>query len=254
MNDRTSQPLLYTELAEWWPLLSHPDEYVEEASTYARMFSEASPEKPRSLLELGSGGGNNASHLKKNFEMTLVELSPDMLAVSRRLNPECEHVQGDMRSVRLNRKFDGVFAHDAIAYMTTTEDLRAVFETATAHLQEGGIALFCPDHLRDTFTESTDRGGNNDGKRGLRYLEWTWDPDPEDSHHLVDYAYLLRETDGSVRALHDRHVCGLFAEAEWLSSLEAAGFDPHPVSISFEDEDRDWVVFVARRVGEAQPS
>ena len=76
------------------------------------------------LLELGSGGGNNASHLKKHFQMTLVDLSPGMLEVSRKLNPECEHLQGDMRSVRLGRSFDAVFMHDAIAYMTSAEDLR----------------------------------------------------------------------------------------------------------------------------------
>ena len=50
---------------------------------------------PRTVLELGSGGGNNASHLKAQFRMTLVDRSPGMLAVSRALNPECEHVEGD---------------------------------------------------------------------------------------------------------------------------------------------------------------
>ncbi|MHC4615594.1 MAG: class I SAM-dependent methyltransferase, partial [Planctomycetota bacterium] len=57
------------------------------------------------VLELGSGGGNNASHLKKWFDMTLVDLSPHMLEVSRALNPECSHQQGDMRTVRLGTLF-----------------------------------------------------------------------------------------------------------------------------------------------------
>ena len=71
------------------------------------------------LLELGSGGGNNASHLKHRFECTLTDLSPEMLALSRTLNPECEHIEGDMRTLRLERTFDAVFVHDAIAYITT---------------------------------------------------------------------------------------------------------------------------------------
>jgi hypothetical protein len=37
-----------------------------------------------------------------------------MLEVSRRLNPDCEHPPGDIRSVRLGRTFDVVFVHDAI--------------------------------------------------------------------------------------------------------------------------------------------
>jgi trans-aconitate methyltransferase len=128
---------LYSELAEWWPLLSGPEEYAEEAAVYARVLSEAPQGAPESVLELGSGGGNNASYLKRKFAMTLVDLSPQMLEVSRRLNPECEHIQGDMRTIRLHREFDAVFVHDAIAYMTTLEDLRSAASTASVHCRDG---------------------------------------------------------------------------------------------------------------------
>src|SRR6266446_5297728 len=53
-----------------------------------------------------------------HFAMTLVDLSPRMLLVSRRLNPECEHIKGDIRTLRLGRTFDVVFVHDAICHMT----------------------------------------------------------------------------------------------------------------------------------------
>jgi SAM-dependent methyltransferase len=239
------QPLLYTKLAGWWPLLSAPEEYAEEAATYARLLREAAGRPLRSVLELGSGGGNNAFYLKKQFEMTLVDRSDDMIEVSRRLNPECDHFQGDMRSVRLDRTFDAVFVHDAIAYITTIEDLKAVFSTARLHLETGGVALFCPDHVRDTFAETTGHGGNNNGGRGLRYLEWTWDPDPADTQHLVDYAYLLRDETGRTDVVYDRHVCGLFAEAQWIEALRETGFEAKTSAVTFSDEDREWTVFVA---------
>jgi len=35
--------------------------------------------------------------------MTLTDLSPQMLTMSRELNPECAHVQGDIRTLRLGR-------------------------------------------------------------------------------------------------------------------------------------------------------
>ncbi|MGH2792946.1 MAG: class I SAM-dependent methyltransferase, partial [Actinomycetota bacterium] len=129
-----AQPRMYRDLARWWPLLSHPDEYEEEAGLYRKAFEENARQPVRTLLELGSGGGNNASHLKKRFDMTLVDLSPDMLTVSRELNPELEHHEGDMRTVRLGRAFDAVMIHDAIAYMTTEEDLAAAIRTAAVHL------------------------------------------------------------------------------------------------------------------------
>src|SRR4051812_6808317 len=92
---------LYTDLADWWPLMSAPEDYAEEASYFARVLCEAVDPPPAAVLELGPGGGNNASHLKKHFAMTLVDRSPKMLAVSQQLNPDCEHVEGDMRRVRL---------------------------------------------------------------------------------------------------------------------------------------------------------
>ena len=158
--------------------------------------------------------------------MVLVDLSEGMLAVSRALNPECEHVQGDMRSVRLGRRFDAVFVHDAICYMTTEVDLHKVMDTAFAHCKPGGVALFAPDFVRENFRQPmTDHGGHDDLTRGLRYLEWMWDPDPSDSTYVVDYAYIMRLPDGTVRVEHDRHVEGLFDRGDWLRMLAESGFD-----------------------------
>lgn len=219
---RGGEPRLYGELAGWFHLLTPPEEYAEEAALYRGLLDGATT--VRTVLELGSGGGNNASHLKAHYEMTLTDPSERMLALSRAINPECRHLVGDMRTVRLDERFDAVFVHDAVDYMTTLEDLLAAMETAYAHLSTGGVALFAPDHIRDTFEPSTDHGGTDAGDRGLRYLEWTWDPDPSDSTYVADYAYLLREGT-EVIVEHDRHVCGLFAREEWLAALRETGFE-----------------------------
>jgi SAM-dependent methyltransferase len=242
------EPRLYREFAAWWPLFSAPATYAEEAGIYRRLLVGAGERPPVTVLELGSGGGNNASHLKAEFRLTLVDLSADMLEVSRELNPECEHLQGDMRTVRLDRVFDAVFVHDAINYMTTTEDLRMALETAFEHCRPGGAALFAPDHLRETFRTGTDHGGHDGDGRGVRFLEWTWDPDPLDTTFLVDYAYLLRDVDGSVRVEHDRHVEGLFPRATWLRLLEEVGFQARAVPVDHSElEPGTYELFVATR-------
>jgi len=123
-------PLLYTDLAPWFHLLTSPDEYVEEAAIFQKILKGSGVSPLETLLELGSGGGNNASHLKRRFHLTLTDLSPDMLALSRTINPECEHLQGDMRIVRLGRVFDAVFIHDSIDYMQSEADLVQAIETA----------------------------------------------------------------------------------------------------------------------------
>ncbi|MEM8961374.1 MAG: class I SAM-dependent methyltransferase [Acidobacteriota bacterium] len=215
---------LYDELSSWWPLLSPPEDYEEEAAFFARVFTEHSRRPVQSVLELGSGGGNNASFLKAHFAMTLVDVSPGMLEVSRALNPECEHIQGDMRRVRLGSRFDVVFVHDAICYMTSEDDLRRAVETVYLHCEPGGLAVIVPDYVRETFELETEHGGIDRGGRGMRYLSWVSDPDPSDTMYVVDFAYLLRETDGTVHVEHDRHVEGLFSRAQWLEILHQVGF------------------------------
>ncbi|MDQ4004731.1 MAG: class I SAM-dependent methyltransferase [Actinomycetota bacterium] len=241
----TQGPRLYGDLASWFHLLTPPEEYAQEAEVYRRIIAAHQP-RARTMLELGSGGGNNASHLKAHFGMTLVDLSPAMLDLSRSINRELEHIEGDMRAMRLGREFDAVFVHDAIDYMTEEEDLAAVMETAFVHTAPGGMTLLVPDHLRETFRPGVEHGGQDGEARSLRNLEWTWDPDPTDDTYLADFAYLLREEDGRVRVEHDRHVLGLFARERWLWLLGQAGFK---AEIRVEDlgDPQPHEIFVATR-------
>ncbi len=216
---------MYADLARWWPLLSPPAEYVEEAATIAGLLGTGVTEV-RTVLELGSGGGHNAVHLKRDFEMTLVDLAPDMLTVSASLNPDCEHLEGDMRTLRLNRTFDAVLIHDAIGYMLTRTDLEAAFVTVRAHVDAGGLLVLMPDHVAETFEPDTGHGGHDDADgSGIRYLEWTHDPDPGDQQVVTDFVYALRGADGTLTTESERHHFGLFAEQEWGESLTAAGFE-----------------------------
>jgi len=215
---------IYDELAEWWPVFSPPRAYRLETAHFARVLRKATKPPPRTLLELGSGGGNGASHLKAHFEMTLVDISSRMLRVSRRLNPECEHVKGDIRTIRLRRQFDAVFVHDAICHMTTEADLSAVMRTAFEHCRPGGAALFVPDFVRETFVESTDEGGSDAERGAVRFLQWITDPDPADTTYVIDFAILIRDRRGRVQVKHDRHVQGIFRRARWLRLLREAGF------------------------------
>lgn len=224
---------LYTELAAWWPLLSPPEEYLDEAAFFRQVLADRGLPPAPTLLELGCGGGSNAVHLKADFaRVTLTDLSPRMLAVSRALNPDCEHLVGDMRTLRLGRAFDVVFIHDAIDYMTTEHDLRLAIETAFLHCKPGGLAIMVPDYVRETFEPETDHGGNDGGEgdgRALRYLEWTYDPDESDSTYTTEYVYLLRENDQPAQVEHDRHIYGLFPRGEWVRLLREAGFQPEVI-------------------------
>jgi hypothetical protein len=135
-----------------------------------------------------------------------------------------------------------VFVHDAICHMTTEPDLRAVMQTAYEHCSPGGVALFVPDFVRETFVAGTDQGGTDSPRRKLRFLQWVFDPDPTDTTYLVDFAILLRNQEGEARVVHDRHLQGLFPRAQWRHLLREVGFRAVVVK---DDEVRD--LFLGRR-------
>ena len=218
-------PKLYRELASWFHLLTAPAEYEEDADYYLNALRDTCDGSLRTLLELGSGGGNVAWHLKTSLNMTLVDISPEMLEVSRSINLGVEHILGDMRSIRLGRVYDAVLIQDAISYITNEADLEQVLTTAFEHLRPGGAALFAPDHIRETFEPTTDCGGYDGQGRAMRYVEWLWDPNPTDTTYTQDFALLLRNEDGHLQIEHDRHVMGLFARNTWLAILTKVGFE-----------------------------
>lgn len=214
---------LYDELASWWPLMSPPDEYAEEAVDIARLLANGAPLRRPRVLEMGSGGGHLASHLKTRFDMTLLDLSPGMLEVSRALNPECRHLAGDMQSVRLDDHFDAVLIFDGISHLCHIEDLGAALQTARVHLRPGGVGVFCPDWTTECFRPESTTGGIDGPERGMRYIEWVH-PEVHGTVYRTDIVYLLREPGKPLGIEHDAVELGLFSREQWRGALQEAGF------------------------------
>jgi len=221
---------LYDELAPWWPLISPPGEYEQDAERIAEVFGSASI-PVRSVLDLGSGGGHIATHLKDRFQLTLVDISPEMLAVSREINPDCEHIQGDMHAIRLGRLFDAVLVHDAADYVSSEAGLLRVAQTAFAHCHTGGLAVFAPDHTAESFRPGTGGGGGSDALgRQASFRERTSDHDPADGWIEAEYEFVLRSASGHVDVIRETHRLSAFSCETWLRVLEAAGFDAQVAS------------------------
>ncbi|MDE0374846.1 MAG: class I SAM-dependent methyltransferase [bacterium] len=220
---------LYSDLAYLWPLVSPPEDYAEEAGHWRDAIRARLGGERHRILELGVGGGHNLSHLTSDFEATGVDLSPEMLEHSRRLNPGVEHHVGDMRTVRLGKVFDAVLIHDAVAYMLTEDDLRAAFATARAHLRPGGLLLVAPDLVAESFVEGKVLRWDipppaRPGDPEVRVEERLTDPDPTDTTIESWITYTITEG-GRQRVETDLHVTGLFPLSTWMALMEEAGFE-----------------------------
>lgn len=95
------------------------------------------------LLEFGSGTGRHGRILADaGYDVTGVERSAEMVALAGEAD-RFRSVQGDIRSVRLDRSFDAVLAlFHVVSYQTDDASLLATFHSAAAHLPPGRPFLF----------------------------------------------------------------------------------------------------------------
>jgi len=215
---------LYGELAWLWPVMSAPAEYAEEAAHWRSLLRETLGPGRHLILELGVGGGHNLSHFASEFAPVAVDLSESMLVHSRRLNLTVEHHVGDMRSIRLGRRFRAVLIHDAISHMLDEGEVLAALRTAAAHLGPGGLLLAAPDRFEDSFdSPEVDRGqGSADGLI-LTYFEYSHRIQKGVPRVETILTYVI-EQGGNVQVELDRMHTGLFPLATWRRLFGQAGF------------------------------
>jgi SAM-dependent methyltransferase len=238
LRSRHDQRRLYRDLAWTWPIISRPEHYVGEAERFVGLARKHAQSKIKTLLDLGCGGGHNDWTLKKHLQVTGVDISEEMLLLATRLNPEVTYMRGDLRSVRLEQKFDAVVIADAITYMLTVEELRAAFATAYAHLHFGGVfstyAELTPENWKQNHTECTVQCRDD---LEIVLLENRYDPDVTDMSYEHVLVYLIRRK-GVLRIETDRHLGGLFPLDTWRGLLGEAGFSL--VEESRDDEGIPW--------------
>jgi SAM-dependent methyltransferase len=203
MMTNTGERRMYDDLAWLWPLMGQPDEedWIAEAEEFVNAIQRYSRIQARTLLNLGCGGGKNDFTLKKHFAVAGVDISENMLANARRLNPEIEYAVGDMRTVRLGRMFDAVIIADSIDYMLTEGDLRAAFFTAFAHLKSGGVFCTYAEVTRERFQQNeTECSTYARGDVDIAFLNNSYDPDPTETTYESTFVWLIRRAFSSMPA------------------------------------------------------
>jgi len=219
---------LYTDLAWLWPMWGDAaTEYAHYCQHVTCLIRQHAKRPAATLLDIGCGGGKNVLNLKREFQVTGLDLSPAMLAQSKELNPDCTFVEGDMRTCRLGRTFDSVLMDDAISHMSCRTDFVEAFRTAYSHLNPGGVLIATPDVTIEAFQQNkttTTRATRN----GLDvvFVENVYDPDPTDEQYETTILYLIRDH-GRFRIDTDHWILGIFSLDTWRQVLRDTGFEIH---------------------------
>lgn len=245
MSEKTNR--LYSDLAWLWPMWGNTKgEYAVFCEHITQLIKKYSKRDIHSLLNMGCGGGKNAFNLKKHFAITGIDISPAMLDLAEKLNPECTFLKMDMRYFSLKSEFDAVLIDDAVSYMITESDLYAVFNKAYEHLAPDGVMVVVPDSTKETFkqnathvyyAESDSKPKNID----VVYIENNYDPDPKDDTFEGMMIYLIREN-GELRIEQDLDILGLFSLELWEKLLYKVGFEIFKEK--YVEEQNEYTLFV----------
>lgn len=222
----------FGEVGRYYDLLYEDKQYGSEV-TYLRALLDA---KTTKLLELGSGSGVHAQFLGNlGYSVTGVERCESMLARANKRNKDfrgcsgqVSFVAGDIRDVKVNTIFDGVISlFHVMSYQTSEEDLRAVFRTASQHLDVGGQFIFDfwygPAVLWQKPSVRIKRVKDSD-------VEVTRIAEPEmrseDNTVEVRYEiYVKRLRDGVIRSFHEAHRMRYFFLPELVGFGSEVGFE-----------------------------
>lgn len=244
-----NQQRLYSDLAWIFPIISPPDDYLEESKLLSNYIQQFAKRPVNTLLNLGCGTGHHDFGLKQYFQITGIDLSETMLAMARKLNPEVNYQLGDFTKLDLNQRYDAITILDAVDYILSEQDLQHVIQTAYDLLNPGGVVLIFPDDVKDhfqnnhVFTETRERDDIQ-----ITYIENMVDLNPQDTQCEVTYIYLIRQA-GQLEVEIDHHVCGLFSLSSWQQLFKTAGFEltqqtytPHDAAL-----DRRYLIFLGTK-------
>ncbi|MBX9829774.1 MAG: class I SAM-dependent methyltransferase [Xanthobacteraceae bacterium] len=95
------------------------------------------------VLDLGCGPGRPvAQHMaEQGLQVTGVDSSPTMIALSRERLPDHEWIVADMRDLALGRRFDGILAWDSFFHLDH-DDQRRMFAIFADHAAAGTWLMF----------------------------------------------------------------------------------------------------------------
>ncbi|KGM53858.1 hypothetical protein N800_03650 [Lysobacter daejeonensis GH1-9] len=221
---------IFDAYAAYYDLLYQGKDYTGEASYVLELLAEQGL-TTGSILELGCGTGKHSTAFAHaGFDVEGIDLSQQMIDRAIQLNggstPNAIFSVGDARTLRTGKKYDAVLALFHVAsYQTSNRDISQMFDTAAAHLDEGGIFIFDYWHGPGVLTDLPEirkKVLEDATCEIVRIATPTMHP----SKNVVDVDYHIearRKGESRVDSAAERHSMRYFFEPELEVLLELSG-------------------------------
>ena len=214
--------------SKYYDLLYQDKDYAGEARYVDSLIKKYLP-GARSMLEFGCGTGRYTREFSRmGYAVHGVDISEDMLAEAGEKSKNIESAcfsYGDMRTVRLQEKYDVVAAlFHVFSYQTTNLDALDALKTVSAHLKPEGVAVLDFWYGPAVLTQKPEvrfKEVENDELRVWRVAR----PElcPNESVVKVNYyAFIEFKADLHIEKISECHHMRYFFITELAMMLEAA--------------------------------
>jgi len=216
-------------------------DYAGEAHKIVAVANRELRTDERRLLDIACGTGLHLSYLKTRFAAEGLDVSPEILDVARKRNPELDFHCADMRSFALGARYDIITClFSSIGYMTTLEDLHRTTARMAAHLVPGGLLLVEPWLTPEAWRASTVHAlfiDEPDLKIARVNTSFT-----EGRISVFDLHHLIGTPKGTEHFV-EHHELGLYTIDEMTAAFRAAALEVHYDATGLTDRG----LYIARK-------
>jgi len=130
----------YSKFAKYYDsLMGEPKDKVALINSWIKKYNS----KATSVLEIACGTGAILKLMEKQYEVSGLDLSKEMLSIAKKKIKKGNFYHKDMTSFSLNKKFDVILCiYDSINHLLKFSDWNKVFKNSSKHLNKSGLFIF----------------------------------------------------------------------------------------------------------------
>jgi len=195
-------------------------DYAAESERLHALIEERSP-GATTLLDVACGTGKHLEQLRTWYEVSGLDLDPELLEIAKGRLGDVELHQGDMTSFSLGRRFDVVTClFSSIGYVGTVDGLGAAVAAMARHLNPGGVLIVEPWLTPDVWMVDRPHLLSVD-EPDLKIVRMTVSG-REGRLAIMNFEYLIG-TPAGIESFSERHEAALFTDEEYREAFTGAG-------------------------------
>lgn len=228
-----SEEQLYRNFANYYDKIYSEVDYEGEVNFIKWAVNKHKTSSSNFLMDVACGTGTHVEKLMDNFNVTGVDISPQMLEIAIKKVPTANFIQGDMKSLETESMFDVITCiFSAIHYNRNLKELESTLQNFYDQLNPGGILIFDLSLNKNNWIEglvSVDTVVEEDLK-----IARICQSRLKDGLFNANFVFLVKDQ-GEFDFDIDQHELGVFDVEEVISLMENTKFETF-VYAGFTDE------------------